>query len=610
MNTQQFENICEGLRHAMSQVRLYIPKIRIQDVQQVLQSLPQLAPGSLDQIDDFMRLAKGDELPVQDFQLIKQALADWKERDRQEAAKQNFNLVAAVNERRFSEIVDIYISNPEFRPMAVDALKSSEPVLWLRRVHPHQDARSTLGHLGGKPSLSSSDDWPRDRDGHRAFFVGQLDCAEINALMPGNLPAEGVLCFFIDWDMEKGWDDQGAKPCYVLHVTTPSGAPTIPADYHQPPNVFPPVGMKFVELEHDSRELQPRLWAQMDFEAIRILMMPGFVEPPHASARDAREFSIEFKHIAREYRRAAIDGQRGERPRTRDLVCPGTRALPDRSACELSGFPWAGVYIATLAQEVLRRVNKEISECVSNGLSALDFNALGFHSRYRVPELPSPRHALERASAWAAEHTPQLALQMQYWLELERLAREALGFFDQFIDRPMDEPSEAEKRRFVDWLAAWINMGDSRNGRNYPHPFEAEGPVHELAGALPPNDTHNPQQSFGNFYRFRLADALATGLRNATAQIASNHAVARRVPNEVLNVALGLSEQSELHHWALGPPMPIQDEGVFRNKVLLLQVEDDRTLFSNLGGLLYFIIDPEDLAQHRFDKVQVVSQCD
>lgn len=192
MNTQQFEEMREGLRHAMSQVRLYIPKISIQDIQQTLQSLLQLAPGSLAPIDDFMRLAKGDELPDQDFQLIKQALADWRERDRQKTAKQNFDLVAAVNEQRFAEVVDIYISNPDFRPLAVEALKSSEPVLWLRRVPPHQDARSTLGRLGGKPSLSSSDDlwWP------------VADCCWWGAGLARRLAGWGVCAELIGWGAE------------------------------------------------------------------------------------------------------------------------------------------------------------------------------------------------------------------------------------------------------------------------------------------------------------------------------------------------------------------------------------------------------------------------
>ncbi len=85
-------------------------------------------------------------------------------------------------------------------------------VLARRERRVSDDWFSAKSYLGGLPKLGETA-WPRDDKGAPLYFMGQLDCAEINSASSGQsaLPRSGALAFFIG----------GSKRGAIVHLAAP-----------------------------------------------------------------------------------------------------------------------------------------------------------------------------------------------------------------------------------------------------------------------------------------------------------------------------------------------------------------------------------------------------
>jgi uncharacterized protein YwqG len=105
----------------------------------------------------------------------------------------------------------------------------ARPAIGLWPQSPVGDLPVTASRLGGMPHAPPEWSWPTCEN-EPLFFLGQINCAELNGL-PGaeKLPPSGLLAFFADHDALNGCDLYGEEGFAVFHwINLDQLAPAIP----------------------------------------------------------------------------------------------------------------------------------------------------------------------------------------------------------------------------------------------------------------------------------------------------------------------------------------------------------------------------------------------
>ncbi|MCK9608226.1 MAG: YwqG family protein [Methylomonas sp.] len=516
--------------------------------------------------------------------------------------------------------------------------------VWMHRDVPHEFEQRSRSYLGGIPSLNSHADWPYDNQGRRAFFVGQLDCAEINRLVPGHLPDTGVLCFFADQDLERGWDENHTRKCYLVHVDRDVDCiSNVPDDYLEPGdwfNLVESIGPFFSAFE--KRAVNPMLWPRMNLKAHKFATLEDWSYfcdselldfDDDSEMEDRKDNLCELlDQINKQYQRRKITSILGPKPKGIQPIKLFPKTVPVYFFQHLEkpfttyeiGFPWSRMHITRTILEILSKTREEFDSLIKGHLSGLK-ELLGLDSRYRnqyswgYGEIKEhPDYLLNTDDFQALDESvktqhPDLYNGFQYWLELEHLYRQAVTYYEEFVDEPYEEPTTEEKAHFIDWVAGWINHGCARGGIRLAHLIESKGdPVWQTPYSIPRVDTSNSDKTYYQFFGDRLHWACLSALNAATALCVGNSAeAAARIPIQAFNDLLP-NDDIPLHfHKCLGYGDCIQHAAdKFKVKVLLLEVQNDRYLFSNFGsGALQFWISSEDLKAMRFDKAFMTAEC-
>ncbi|WP_171697411.1 DUF1963 domain-containing protein [Methylomonas sp. ZR1] len=531
---------------------------------------------------------------------------------------------------------------------AIRFFSERRPGIWLERRLPRDFEHPSNTYLGGIPGLGSHSDWPYDNKGLRAFFVGQLDCREINDLLPGYLPDTGMLCFFIDQDMENFCEADDIRKCYVIHVAD-DGKPiinSVPDDYPKTGNWMSALdGLSFRRHSLEDRELQPRIWPKADLKPHKIAafvssyeyclsLFPSAERSPKQPALWEPIYSVVHK-IVDDYLSVKRDAILG--PKVCDdshfyTLFPKTVPAYFHEYKEKSyssyglGFPWTRLHISRTVQSALRAACYEFNKLKMWNVSELlgilkpdghygNKYTWGFAGSKNNPGFISDAEELQALSASIKDGHPELWDRFRYALELERFYQEASSLFEAYVENPFAEPSADEKERFVDWLAGWINHGCARSEKRLAEALEEKSfPVFDTGFDLPREDAGNKDLCFTYFFASSLQSACHSAFCDATIMCLSHSAaVSALIPKETFESLLRLPAYDKRYgfHRCLGYGYCVQHAAYqHRDKVLLLEVQSDPALFTNFGdGALQFWIRPEDLAARRFDQAFVTSEC-
>ncbi|OAI04379.1 hypothetical protein A1353_13330 [Methylomonas methanica] len=531
---------------------------------------------------------------------------------------------------------------------AIRFLSERRPGIWLDRRLPRDFEHPTNSYLGGIPGLSAHSDWPYDNKGRRAFFVGQLDCREINDLLPGYLPDAGMLCFFVDQDMENFCKADDIRKCYVIHVVN-DGKPIInsaPDDYPNTGDWFGALeGLSFRYHSLEDRELQPRVWPKADLKPHKIATFDSSYDyrkslfpsaEQNAQQRALWEsFDTILDKVENDYMAIKQDSILG--PKVLDdsylyKLFPKTvpayfQQYKDRpySSFGLS-FPWTRLHISRTIQSVLCAAREEFNDVKRWHFSELSemleldrrFSkkySWGYGGIRDTPDLIRNTEELQALSASIEASHPELWNRFRYWLELEQFYQEASALYESYADNPFTEPSDNEKEQFVDWLAGWINLGCARSDKRLAELLgEKSFPVFDTGFDLPEVDKGNNSLRFYTFFSSRLQSACHSAFCDASIMCLSHSAaLSELIPKETFESLLLLPAYDVRYgfHRCLGYGTCVQRAAYrHRDKVLLLEVRSDKALFTNFGdGALQFWITPEDLAARRFDQAFVTAEC-
>lgn len=77
---------------------------------------------------------------------------------------------------------------------------------------------TSLTYFGGRPTVSPDFVWPRSPKGTPYTFLAQVACIELpDFQLRSELPADGVLHFFTNWDIFEGFDNAETWPNHVVY---------------------------------------------------------------------------------------------------------------------------------------------------------------------------------------------------------------------------------------------------------------------------------------------------------------------------------------------------------------------------------------------------------
>jgi hypothetical protein len=208
---------------------------------------------------------------------------------------------------------------------------------------------------------------------------------------------------------------------------------------------------------------------------------------------------------------------------------------------------------------------------------------------------------------------PVLLDKFYYWLELELFYKEAVNQFEKFIDNPYDAATYEEKTDFVNWMAEWINLGNYRcNEHLHSLMNERNFTFRKSPYSLPSCDSNDKHFYFYTFYAGTLQSICTGALFDASNQfLGSNKKDLGRVSKNKIDTFLQSYKQREAFHHCSGYGNCIQNAAnTHRDKVLLLEVETDKELFTNFGdGALQFWISIDDLKAMHFDNAFMTAEC-
>ncbi len=515
--------------------------------------------------------------------------------------------------------------------------------VWLHKIVPSSFECCARSYLGGIPSLKSHADWPYDRQGRRAFFVGQLDCAEINKLVPGYLPDTGILSIFTDHDMEDGWDENHTRKCYIVHVDGENDCiNSVPDDYPKPGNWFGPVldkGPFRAPLERQT--VEPMIWPKVELKAHKFAtfvsqshffdtQIPDRFRTPESrvlyEAISERLEQIEKRYLSK--KTTAIFGNKRKKREPLKLfpkTVPGYfhEHLERPFTTYETGFPWSRLHISATILDIMSETREEIRSLIQGDLSAVkDISELvrRFRKQYSwgyggikgQPDYLLDNDDLKALDEAVKTQHPDLYNGFHYWLELEHLYRQAAVIYEEVVSEPYAEPTTEEKASFIEWVAGWINhgcaLGDARLGQILE---QNDYPRTPTTYRLPRIGILN-KFTYSRFFGDRLKWACLSALHDATALCMGNSAeAAARIPPSAFEHLQPSNHSISDFHRSLGYGTCVQHAAYkFKDKVLLLEVQDDRYLFSNFGGgALQFWISSEDLKAMRFDKAFMTVEC-
>jgi uncharacterized protein YwqG len=529
---------------------------------------------------------------------------------------------------------------------AIRFLSERRPGIWLERRLPRDFEHPSNSYLGGIPGLNSHSDWPYDDNGRRAFFVGQLDCRQINDLLPGYFPDAGMLCFFVDQDMENLYKSDDTRKCYVIHVANDekSVIDSVPEDYHKTGDWFGALeGLSFRYHSLEDRELQPRIWPKADLKLHKIATFDGSYDY-RKSLFPFAELNVEQRALLESFD-TIIDKVENDYMAIKQDSILGPKVLDESYLYKLFpktvpayfyqykekpyssfglGFPWTRLHISRTIQSTLCAVRKEFHDVKSWHFSELseilDLNrrfseqyTWGYGGIRDTPDLIRNTEELQVLSASIQASHPELWDRFRYWLELEQFYQEASALYEGYADNPFTEPSNNEKEQFVDWLAGWINHGCSRSDKRLLEVIEEKSfPVFDTDFDLPREDIGKKSLCFSTFFAGRLQSACYSAFCDATIMCLSHSAaVSKLIPQETFESLLPAYDKRYGFHRCLGYGACVQHAAhQHRDKILLLEVQSDNALFTNFGdGALQFWITPEHLAARRFDQAFITAEC-
>jgi uncharacterized protein YwqG len=419
----------------------------------------------------------------------------------------------------------------------------------------HDEATSTF--FGGLPFMPSGFEWPRSALKNVPLsFLGQVDCAALPGVGSRHfLPHEGVLCFFVDWDLFEGLHAANETTGYVQYASGPATSfreATPPADL--PPLYGQNTSSCHSWLEHTDRtrrgypKTSPRLAMRMDTLAIFNEEHPN--EPDGNSAG-------RYKELWQEVQTAALHHVHGPTVERGGMFkAPDTMRHKAAVWRPFPTFPHAWLAVEMVCGELLN-------------------------------SLKSARQNLERGKEGTGEKWPRDPI--AHGQIYDRVADEAAGWILAARDEGlMTGPSDQHKMAF--W--AWFNGLDA---------------------AIAAETTDWLYDARSNYTLNRCI--AGTVSRPCDECVMFSAASAALVPPDVVNELR--ANHSPLvagrgmtagRHQMLGRGRDIQGapERMGREHILLMQLDTDAGLSWMMGdcGALQYWIALEDLRVKRFDRVQ------
>jgi hypothetical protein len=525
------------------------------------------------------------------------------------------NMTEALESRCFDTVLRELVDDPTIAEETSSILARTRATVWLDPSWVPDFDRHDASCLGGIPNLASHTEWPYDRDGRRAFFVGQLNCRDLADQIPGVLPPEGLLVLFIDQDIEN-LCKHGQHPCHVVYRPGESsiGIRTLPEDY-------PLTGTWMCNVHDLDDELgstfdlyRAKTWPRTDLALHRAV---SFVPEDFAPVMHEIESRYVIEKV-RQIRGVEPDQVYKQRvlPRTLAWDCGKPNLSPEPYQ---RGFPWTRFHIARTLRHLLHKVREQFALMRwKMGGMYVEFGMGERYGRHRTSKgeyfgiRVAPDHLID------AHNLPEMLESARgrggqkewdallFWLDLDEFYKEARDRLEACIGDPFAEPTDEEKEGFIDWLAGWVNSGSwqSRKGHDALVASGHAVRVSRWHGLAP--DSHSAER--WSFFANRLPSECEAALTEATV-LCVGHSPRTRLllPQEALDAVVARFGKNRPIHSCLGYGHCIQHAAKrHKDKVLLLEVRTDRAMLTNFGdGALQFWIDPKDLAALRLDQAFV-----
>jgi hypothetical protein len=411
----------------------------------------------------------------------------------------------------------------------------------LRRVFPPDRPADTVGHFGGLPPLPQDIDWPRDAgSGMPMMFVAAIDLARL----PGadadiGMPENGMLLFFVSADGNI-WGDDGDPPMgHVVFLPGGAGDTT----ERSPPADAPPCfgdSWMYAYKRIAHADDAPRSFDRWPIEARARDSFCSILLDPDQKVPGLGAF---IEETAQRNLEAAYAAYGRKAPKRRYHEDPDP--LPPATYPQFWRMIGAAVGEIRFSTAPARR---------------------GRWDRPSEGELARDRahaQAHEEAKAWAAE------------------AR---------MRAPLDQPSKEDRLRFRDWIA-------DLDSRTYlpPGDFSPKSYSETILLVSGTGIKETMDEALDDLIALDPAK-LRAAMPEAESLIEWRHAV----------IIDEMGDKKVVEHQMLGWGAEVQDV-VSRRKddVLLLQLDSDygiRWMWGDLG-VIQFWITPDDLANHRFDRV-------
>lgn len=582
------------------------------------------------------KLAIWNELSLNTKKLLIDAIEKYKKKlNKKDSVKDIVNILEQ-NSDTFELLAKV--KDASVIEYATDYYSHRKNGVWFKTVYSFSLAKRPHTFIGGIPELSSHTEWPYDKQGHRAFFIGQIDCAEIGKLVPNQLPESGILYFFSDQSIEEAWDVNGTK-CYVFHRQLPTSIiTTVPDDY--------PKNLEVVELVKRQEGISlpadvALTWPRMDLHGYRFATFISSYDyisenfPDHFRIHDAQSVSRKLDKLIDSTIELYIKDKElqvfGKKKRERHSMRVFPKSLPNSINFFDSDFkyyeadyPWTRLHIFEIAQKVKQFCLKSVVDMIKDMPEVSDLfdlkqrymnkNEWGYHGIKSNPDFLRLNNDLNELFEQIKVTCPSSYDQFVLLLDAEKLYDEAHQLTKVFHKNQLFEATVAERDEFVNWLSGWINycacFKDYNNMlhnlikyKNYPlrqSSFEIDTPEQD-------KETHF-HFHFSKSLQFECMGAFDSAnkkLLNKAPEFFWR--VCKVSPEDFSKVnpsALGM-------HKALGYGTVVQHAASkHRDKVLLLEVMSDANYFSNFGdGALQFWISADNLKAGNFSEAFITAEC-